>query len=257
MVPSIVYGHGRGANGAIQDNDMVKTADSPNGQSGRRTLAGPSLRWERRAWEAGKLRVAGVDEAGRGAWAGPLVAAAVIVPADPRQRARLTRELNRTEAIVRDSKLLSAEQRGRVMDVLLTLEVPYSVAVIEVEELDAVGLGVANKLAMCRAIEQLTPEPEHVLVDAFRLESLPCTHEPIIRGDNTSQAIAMASIVAKLHRDGLMASLDLECPEYGFGAHKGYGTSAHRAAIERYGVSRQHRTSFAPIAELMARDASV
>jgi ribonuclease HII len=214
------------------------------------------LRWERRAWESGKLLVAGVDEAGRGAWAGPLVAAAVIVPAEPQKRARITRELNRAEAVVRDSKLLSADQRGRVMAVLGALDVPYAVSVVDVDELDAIGLGMANKLAMCRAIECLSPSPEHVLVDAFRLDALPCTHEPIIRGDNTSQAIAMASIVAKLHRDGLMARLDAVCPEYGFAAHKGYGTAAHRLAIERHGVSSYHRKSFAPIAELSARDAA-
>jgi ribonuclease HII len=234
----------------------VKQEQRRTGNGGRRPLAGPSLRWERRAWEAGKLHVAGVDEAGRGAWAGPLVAAAVVVPADPRKRARMTRELNRAEAVVRDSKLLSAGQRGRVMDVLDAMEVPYAIAAIEVEELDAIGLGVANRLAMCRAIEQLTPAPEHVLVDAFRLDALPCTHDPIIHGDNTSQAIAMASIVAKLHRDSLMAALDLVCPEYGFAAHKGYGTAAHRAAIERHGVSCYHRRSFAPIAELLDRGAA-
>jgi ribonuclease HII len=127
--------------------------------------------------------------------------------------------------------------------------------VIEVDELDAIGLARANPLALCRAVEGLAPEPEHALVDAFRLHDLRCSHVPIVHGDNLSQTIAMASIVAKLHRDALMVRLDGEYPEYGFASHKGYGTAFHRAAIERHGVSRQHRTSFAPIAELLARGA--
>ena len=215
----------------------------------------PSLRWEQRAWRDGKLIVAGVDEAGRGAWAGPLVAAAVVLPREPQARGRITRAINRAETAVRDSKQLSADQRGRVMDVLTALEVPHAVAVIDVEELDAIGLGRANQLALCRAVDELSPEPEHVLVDAFQLNELRCSHDPIIHGDNLSQTIAMASIVAKLHRDALMADLDCELPAYGFASHKGYGTASHRAAIERNGVCRQHRTSFAPIAELLARGA--
>jgi ribonuclease HII len=199
--------------------------------------------------------VAGVDEAGRGAWAGPLVAASVILPCDPQRRARITRAMNRAETAVRDSKQLSPDQRQRVMDVLLELEIPYAVAAIEVDELDAIGLGQANKLAMYRAVARLSPEPEHVLVDAFRLEALSCSHNPIVHGDNLSQTIAMASIVAKLHRDAIMERLDDECPQYSFGAHKGYGTAVHRAALECYGVSPHHRTSFAPIAELIARGA--
>jgi ribonuclease HII len=215
----------------------------------------PSLRWEQQAWRDGKLIVAGVDEAGRGAWAGPLVAAAVVLPRDPQARGRITRAINRAETAVRDSKMLSADQRERVMEVLTTLGVPHAVAVIEVEELDAIGLARANPLALCRAVEGLTPEPEHVLVDAFRLNDLRCSHLPIIHGDNLSQTIAMASIVAKLHRDALMTRLNDEHPDYGFASHKGYGTAFHRAAIERHGVMCQHRTSFAPIAELLARGA--
>lgn len=214
--------------------------------------ATPTLRWERQAWRDGKLIVAGVDEAGRGAWAGPLVAAAVILPHDSKRRARLTRAINQAETEVRDSKLLSADQRRRVMDVLRSLDVIHAVCVIDVEELDSVGLGVANQTAMCRAVSGLSLEPEHVLVDAFRLDGLACTHDPIIRGDNLSQTIALASIVAKLHRDALMMELSADFPEYGFSSHKGYGTAAHRAALAVHGVSPHHRRSFAPIAEMLA-----
>ncbi|MDQ3549073.1 MAG: ribonuclease HII [Chloroflexota bacterium] len=210
------------------------------------------MQWERRAWDEGKLLVAGVDEAGRGAWAGPLVAAAVILPCDPRERARITLAIKRAGTEIRDSKQLSASQRQRAIDVLYALGIPHAVTVIEVGELDAIGLGAANKAVLCRAVAALTPEPEHVLVDAFRLESLSCTHDPIIQGDNLSQTIALASIVAKLHRDALMAALDAEHSLHGFATHKGYGTAAHRAAIERHGITPQHRTSFAPIAEFLA-----
>ncbi|HEX5166802.1 MAG TPA: ribonuclease HII, partial [Thermomicrobiales bacterium] len=116
--------------------------------------------------------------------------------------------------------------------VLLDLEIPFAVAVIDVAELDSIGLGRANKLAMCNAIGALSPEPEHVLVDAFRLDTLPCSHDPIVHGDNLSQTIAMASIVAKLHRDAIMEQMDLEYPQYAFAAHKGYGTAEHRTALE-------------------------
>ncbi len=215
----------------------------------------PTLRWEQQAWRDGKQLVAGVDEAGRGAWAGPLVAAAVVLPREPHARGRITRAINLAATVVRDSKQLSAEQRRRVVDVLRSLDVSHAVAVISAKEIDAIGLGRANRLALCSAVSGLMPEPEHVLVDAFRLDDLPCSHEPIIHGDNLSQSIAMASIVAKVFRDGLMADLDVALPTYGFGSHKGYGTAYHRAAIERHGVTAHHRTSFSPIAELLARGA--
>lgn len=212
----------------------------------------PTLRWEKLAWNAGKLTVAGVDEVGRGAWAGPLVAAALILPHNPRARARITRSINQAGTVVRDSKQLTADQRRRVFDVLQLAGVVHSIAVIDVDEIDTIGLGAANRLALCRAVRALTPEPEHVLVDAYRVDELPCTHEAIVHGDNLSQSIAMASIVAKLHRDALMAALDDEHPEHGFAAHKGYGTLAHRAALERHGITPQHRRSFAPIAQMLS-----
>lgn len=213
----------------------------------------PTLLWERRAWQDGKSIVAGVDEAGRGAWAGPLVAASVILPRDPYDRGRLTRAIQRVDGAVRDSKMLSADQRSRVMDVLLTLDVPFAISVIEVDHLDSIGLGAANRLALHRAVEGLSQAPHHVLVDAFRLSELPCSHEPIIRGDALSQSIALASIVAKVHRDSLMVALDVQHPEHGFKAHKGYGTAAHRHAIDTHGITPCHRRSFGPIAEYLKR----
>lgn len=214
----------------------------------RRNKAAPSLVWERRAWNAGKLLVAGVDEVGRGAWAGPLTAAAVLVPADPLARARLTRALNQSGVVARDSKQLSHQQRERVCDVLAALEVPCSTVDISSLDIDTLGLSVANRLAMCRAVATLEPLPQHALVDAFPLADLHCTQDAIVRGDATCVSIALASIVAKVHRDALMTELDVCHPGYGFASHKGYGTAEHAGAIARLGVTPVHRTSFAPIA---------
>ena len=210
----------------------------------------PTLRWERAAWAAGKLVVAGVDEAGRGAWAGPLVAAAVALPQASHARARLTRELKRVRATIHDSKLLSPAERERAYAALHALDIPSSVAVIEVDELDRLGLGVANIEALRRAAAGL--QPQHVLVDAFQLDDLSCGHEAIVHGDTLCVSIALASIVAKVTRDRLMIELHRQLPNYGFAAHKGYGTRAHAAAIARHGVTAQHRTSFAPIAKALA-----
>jgi ribonuclease HII len=212
----------------------------------------PTLTWERKAWGVGKTLVAGVDEVGRGAWAGPLTAAAVLLPADPRDRARLTRALNVVGVTPRDSKQLTREQRERAFDVLLDQAIPFSVANIPPDEIDSLGLGVANRLAMCRAVAALEPLPEHVLIDAFPLAELHCTQDAIIRGDATCVSIALASIVAKVQRDALMLDLDRCFPEYGFAEHKGYGTAAHAQALAQHGPIAIHRYSFAPIAALIA-----
>ncbi len=214
-------------------------------------VATPALDWERRAWRGGKHVVAGVDEVGRGAWAGPLVAAAVAVPADPAARARLTRALNRAGAIVRDSKQLSADQRLRVVDVLQQLDVPTAVVEIPVDEIDLVGVGRANRRALREAAAAIRPAADHVLVDAFEVPDLPCSHDAIVRGDSVSVSIALASIVAKVHRDRVMAELGQQWPDYGFALHKGYGTALHRQALAAHGPSRHHRASFAPVAGLL------
>lgn len=194
--------------------------------------------------------MAGVDEVGRGAWAGPLVAAAVALPASPRERARLTRELRRLDTAIRDSKLLTAAQRERAYAALTALDVPAAVVTISPDEVDALGLGAANRAALCRAASAL--QPDHVLVDAFRLDDLPCGHDAIIHGDALCASIALASIVAKVTRDRIMIALHEEWPAYGFAEHKGYGVRAHAAAITRHGVTPHHRASFAPIARALA-----
>lgn len=212
--------------------------------------SGPTLSWERRAWHAGKLVVAGVDEVGRGAWAGPLVAAAVALPADPAARARLTRALNRAGAIVRDSKQLSPGQRERVVDVIASMGVATAIAEVSASAIDELGLGRANSRALRDAAAALAPNADHVLIDAFDVPDLECSHDAIVRGDCVSLSIALASIVAKTHRDRVMRAMDDEWPTYGFASHKGYGTALHRRALEAYGPTSQHRTTFAPVAGL-------
>lgn len=211
----------------------------------------PTLQWEKRAWSDGKLLVAGVDEVGRGAWAGPIVAAAVIVPHDPRERARMTRALNRAGAHVRDSKLLSPRQRQTALDVVNGLGVPVAVVELGPAEIDAMGLAVANRTVLREAVQRLSSQPDHVLVDAYRLDDLDCPHDSVIRGDSCCVSIALASIVAKLHRDAIMERLGYDYPEYGFGQHKGYGTELHQCAIADHGITVHHRRSFAPIAGLI------
>lgn len=216
----------------------------------------PSLHWERRAWSSGKVVVAGVDEVGRGAWAGPLVAAAVVLPSNPHQRGRITRSLNRVGARVRDSKLLSPGQRQDVVNAIVDLDIPTSVVEIPAWEIDDLGLGQANQIALRRAVDGLARPPCHVLVDCYQVPEMSCTHESIVRGDRVSFSIALASIVAKLHRDTLMERLDDEYPGFEFSLHKGYGTALHRDRLLRLGPTPHHRRSFAPIAKMIADDSS-
>ncbi|MCO5177137.1 MAG: ribonuclease HII [Thermomicrobiales bacterium] len=210
----------------------------------------PTLDWERRAWKCGKQVVAGVDEAGRGAWAGPLVAAAVALPEDRAFRARLTRALNRHGALVRDSKQISPRQRECVADIVRALAVPHAVFVVDVATIDELGVGAANLFALREAARAIEPSPAHLLVDAFKLPGLWCSHDAIVHGDAISFSIALASIMAKTHRDTIMCNLNDELPAYGFAGHKGYGTAMHQRALSIHGVTPHHRRSFAPIARL-------
>jgi ribonuclease HII len=216
-----------------------------------RHASGPTLHFERRAWAAGHQIVAGVDEAGRGAWAGPLVAAAAVVPRDSRERGRLTRALTRGDLRVDDSKRLSAASRRAIERTLVELGIPTAIAIVPVDEIDRHGVGFANRRALALAAERLNPSPQYLLVDAFDPIDSPCGWEAIIHGDALSMAVALASIVAKVHRDALMEQLDALCPEYGFALHKGYGTPRHRQAIDELGITPHHRRTFAPIAELV------
>ncbi|MGA0015289.1 MAG: ribonuclease HII [Burkholderiaceae bacterium] len=188
------------------------------------------------AWHAPGL-IAGVDEAGRGPLAGPVVAAAVILDDE------------RPIAGVDDSKRLSAKQRERLFDVIMGQALCVSIGQASAAEVDASNVLQATLLAMRRAVEGLRLAPIKVLVDGNQLPRLPMLAEAVVGGDGRVACIAAASIVAKVTRDRLMTELDQTLPGYGFAQHKGYGTAQHMQALKRLGASAQHRRSFAPVVE--------
>lgn len=208
------------------------------------SVVAPGLAHEVLLVEQGYRAIAGVDEAGRGAWAGPLVATAVILP-----------DLHDTDAAtllaqlrgVRDSKLLDTARREALMATIEKVARAIGVGWVPAPELDAIGLGAANRLAWTRAVAALVPAPDYLLLDAFRLPSSPLPQTPIVRGDRECLSIAAASIVAKVSRDRALVTLDRRFPHYGFGRHKGYGTAAHHAALRAHGSCDEHRQSFAPL----------
>jgi ribonuclease HII len=202
----------------------------------------PTLDAERRWWRQGIERIAGVDEVGRGALAGPLIAAAVVLPRCGRTgMPRLTG--------LRDSKLLTAAQRESWLELVLDVASAVGLGVVEVPELDELGLGAANRIAMERAVFNLGIDPDAVLLDAAVTE-LPQPQVGIIDGDARCLSIAAASIVAKVTRDRIMTELDRYESRYGFAMHKGYGTASHMEALRRFGPSAIHRRTFAPIGAL-------
>ena len=189
-------------------------------------------------WDTPGL-VAGVDEAGRGPLAGPVVAAAVIL--DERQPI----------AGLADSKKLSAARRERLYDEIRAKALCCSVAEASVEEIDQLNILQATLLAMRRAVLGLRLKPAKVLVDGNRLPVLDVVAEAIVKGDATVPAISAASILAKVHRDRWCDELHQAYPQYGFAGHKGYGTAAHLAALRAHGACPQHRRSFSPVAEVL------
>ncbi len=204
----------------------------------------PGLGHEAALAKAGYLTIAGVDEAGRGAWAGPLVAAAVVLPdLTMTRRATLLRQLR----AVRDSKQLQAAQREAALITIERLARAIGVGWVPAPELDQLGLGAANRLAWERAIAALAIPPDHLLLDAFRLPASPLPQTSIVRGDSICLSIAAASIVAKVTRDRALMVLAAQYPAYQFARHKGYGTAQHQAALAEFGACPEHRQSFAPL----------
>ncbi len=194
-----------------------------------------------RHWRRGASCVAGVDEVGRGALAGPLVTAAVAL--SPQVRPAWLRDL-------RDSKQLSARQRERLAPLIRAGALQYAIGWVPASELDALGLTAALRLACRRAIEQLAAPPDVVLADGRDDLRLRCPTEMVVKGDATVASIATASIIAKVARDAWMSALDERYPGYGFARHKGYGTAAHLDALRELGPCPEHRRSFAPVAAL-------
>jgi ribonuclease HII len=190
---------------------------------------------------AGIAPIAGVDEAGRGACAGPLVIASVVLH-DP-----FAPEL----APVRDSKELSESKRETIFNLIQNCAKAISVVVVPSEEVDSRGVHAANLDGMRRAVLGLNVEPEYVLTDGYAIEGLGVPNLAVWKGDQVVVSISAASIIAKVTRDRMMRELDLEFPEYGFAGHKGYITAGHTKALEKHGPTPHHRTSFSNIAALI------
>ena len=199
--------------------------------------------FERVLWTQGMTRVAGVDEAGRGPLAGPVVAAAAILPAKWAESG-LPPELDG----LNDSKQLTAAQREKYFAFLTTCpEVQFAVAQVGAGQIDAINILRATHRAMNNAPAQLQPAPEHALVDGRPVKTMTVPQTAIVQGDARSYSIAAASVLAKVTRDRLMLEFDRQWPKYGFAGHKGYGTAQHLAAIAAHGPCPIHRRSFAPL----------
>jgi ribonuclease HII len=206
----------------------------------------PSLTYEKRLWEAGYRHVAGLDEAGRGSWAGPVVAAAVIFPPDEP-------DLVQFLAGVRDSKTLTATRRETVLEIIEQHALTWGVGVVPPCDIDAWGIVPATREAMSLALKVLSPPADHLLIDHISLPDEPLSQISLPKGDARILSVAAASIVAKVSRDRMMADLDARYPGYGFGQHKGYGTPQHQAALATIGPSAIHRLSFAPLQRLAVK----
>ena len=193
-------------------------------------------RYERAARASGAKVVAGVDEVGRGALFGPVVAAAVILPEGCRIPG------------LRDSKQLIPEERQRLARIVERRALAIAIEEVDAETIDRINIYQATRMAMTAAVYRLAISPDHLLVDAMRLD-FACSQTSIIYGDSLSISIAAASVVAKVYRDGRMCQLDREYPQYGLASHKGYSTPEHKQALAAHGPSPLHRRSFRPVAE--------
>ncbi|PYM20727.1 MAG: ribonuclease HII [Candidatus Rokuibacteriota bacterium] len=192
-------------------------------------------RFEGQAWRSGVSRIAGVDEAGRGPLAGPVVAAAVIV--DPARRIRG----------VADSKVLTPERRAELYDVIYARALAVGVAIVDHETIDRINILEATRVAMRQALAALSIPPELVITDYIPGLALACPQRNLVDGDARCASVAAASIVAKVTRDRLMLEADTKFPEYGFARHKGYATPEHLAALDRLGPCPLHRRTFSGV----------
>lgn len=196
---------------------------------------------EQKLIAAGMSTIAGVDEAGRGACAGPLVVAALILK-DPKSVALKE---------VRDSKELTAQKREELFDLVISESMSYAIIEISPTEIDSIGLHKSNLEGMRRAINALKTEPQYILTDGYRIDGLNAPSLAVWKGDQVAITISAASILAKVHRDRIMNKLDEQYPGYGFATHKGYVTRSHEKSLSELGVSEVHRRSYANIAALI------
>jgi ribonuclease HII len=199
----------------------------------------PDLNFEQALWKRGVVEIAGIDEAGRGALAGPVAAGVVVLPDSNQIQEKL--------AGVRDSKQMTAAQRDHWFGVIRAEALACEVGFAAPGEIDEMGIAPATRLAAMRALAKLARQPGHLLVDWISIPEAGIEETSLAKGDQRSLSIAAASIAAKVSRDALMVEAEGNYPGYGFAAHKGYGTAAHRQAIERLGPCAIHRMSFAPM----------
>jgi ribonuclease HII len=217
---------------------MVRSSDSP--PAGKRgTALTPVCGWkfEKAARRQGALRIAGLDEVGRGPLFGPVVAAAVILA--PRCR---------IDGLT-DSKKLSAKKREEFEGQIRRNAVAWAVAVVDVETIDRINIRRASLLAMRLAVEQLALSPDYLLIDGVDTIDWHGPQQAVVEGDSISLSIAAASVLAKVHRDRMLVELDSQFPGYGLASHKGYGSAEHLAALARLGPTPMHRKSFHPVAQ--------
>jgi len=189
-------------------------------------------RYEAKAWKTGLSRIAGVDEAGRGPLAGPVVAAAVVIAPDRRIRG------------VADSKVLPPERREELFAVIHERAVAVGVGIVDHLTIDRINILEATRVAMGQALAALAVVPDLIITDFVALRACPCPQRNLVDGDARCASVAAASIVAKVTRDRLMREVDVQFPDYGFAKHKGYATAEHLAAIDRHGLCPLHRRSF-------------
>ncbi|MHB8806493.1 MAG: ribonuclease HII [Anaerolineaceae bacterium] len=199
----------------------------------------PSIDYEMQLWQQGFQSTAGLDEAGRGAWAGPVYAAAVILPCDEHILQLLYG--------VNDSKKMTARQRERWQSCIQSTSLDWAVGSASNQEIDELGIAAATRTAMLRALQQLHYKADSLLIDYVHLPESELPQTCLPKGDALCLSIAAASVLAKTARDALMLELDSKYPPYGFARHKGYGTARHRAALESAGLCEIHRTSFRPM----------
>ena len=203
----------------------------------------PDFSIELKLADGSGMLIAGVDEVGRGTLAGPVVAAAAILPGPvPIEH----------ESLVNDSKILSPATREKAFSWLVKWCVSYGIGASSAAEIDSIGIVASTKQAMIRAIAELDPQPHHLIIDALQLPAVSMSQTSIVKADSRSQSVAAASIIAKVTRDKLMANVfEQEYPGYGFASHKGYGTEFHMLALKELGASPIHRQSFKPVRDLL------
>ncbi|MFH1564549.1 MAG: ribonuclease HII [bacterium] len=199
----------------------------------------PNQNYENQLYTQGYQYIAGIDEAGRGAWAGPLVSAAVIMPK------------NIILKDIRDSKTLTPQKREELCEDIKKISLSWSVAIININFINQYNIGKSNIKAFKTAINKLKIKPDYLLIDGIlKLKNHPIEQQSIKNGDALVYSIAAASIIAKVTRDNILKKEHLRFPEYGFDEHKGYGTKKHHKALKKYGICEIHRTLYKPIAKI-------